>query len=271
MSFTMFVSDVAFVGVQQRSRNNKKIVREFSRYAFCAAIFMAMASCGPEKEVATPTGPVPLSYVGVESCSGCHEEQYRAWRGSHHDLAMQHATPATVLGDFSGVEFENYGVTSTFLEGNGTYFVRTDNASGELQEFPVKFVFGVTPLQQYLIEFPGGRLQSLPIAWDTRDADEGGQRWFHLYADEYISHTDLLHWTGREQNWNYQCAECHSTNLQKNYSVDSDSFDTTWSEINVACEACHGPGSRHVQQANDGDLFGLAGLVTDLDDAGRAV
>jgi len=271
MSFTMFVSNVAFVGVQQRSRNNYKTMRECSRYVFFLAICMVMAACSPEKEAATPTGPVPLSYVGVESCSGCHEEQYRAWRGSHHDLAMQHATPATVLGDFSGVEFENYDVTSTFLERNGTYFARTDNASGELEEYPVKFVFGVTPLQQYLIEFPGGRLQALPIAWDTRDAEEGGQRWFHLYADEYISHSDLLHWTGREQNWNYQCAECHSTNLQKNYSVDNDSFDTTWSEINVACEACHGPGSRHVQQANDGDLSGLAGLVTDLDDAGRAL
>jgi len=267
----MLVSEVAFVGVQQRSRNNKKTVREFSRYAFCAAILMAMASCGPEKKAASPTGPVSLSYVGVESCSGCHEEQYRAWRGSHHELAMQHATPAAVLGDFSGVEFQNYGVTSSFFERNGTYFVRTDNASGELEEFPIKFVFGLTPLQQYLIEFPGGRLQPLPIAWDTRDAEAGGQRWFHLYADELIDHTDILHWTGREQNWNYMCAECHSTDLQKNYSVDSDSFDTTWSEINVACEACHGPGSRHVQQANDGALSGLAGLVTDLDDAGRAL
>jgi tetratricopeptide (TPR) repeat protein len=267
----MFVSDVAFVGVQQRSRNNYKSMREFSRYVLSVAICMALASCGPEKEVAAPAAPLTLSYVGAESCSGCHEEQYRAWRGSHHELAMQHATPAAVLGDFSGVEFQNYGVTSTFLERNGTYFVRTDSASGELEEYPVKFVFGLTPLQQYLIEFPGGRLQPLPIAWDTRDAEEGGQRWFHLYADEFIGHSDLLHWTGREQNWNYMCAECHSTNLEKNYSVDSDSFDTTWSEINVACEACHGPGSRHVQQAKDGTLGGLAGLVVDLDDAGRAV
>jgi tetratricopeptide (TPR) repeat protein len=267
----MFVSDVAFVGVQQQSRIICRSVRGFSRYAFFVAICMVMVSCGQENEVPTPVGPVPLTFVGAESCSGCHEEQYGAWRGSHHDLAMQHATPTTVLGDFSGIEFENFGVTSTFLQRNGTYFVRTDNANGELEEFPLKFVFGVTPLQQYLIEFPGGRLQPLPIAWDTRGAEEGGQRWFHLYADEFIEHTDLLHWTGREQNWNYMCAECHSTNLQKNYSVDSDSFDTTWSEINVACEACHGPGSRHVQQANNGNFSGLAGLVTDLDDAGRAV
>ena len=267
----MFVSEVAFVGVQQQSCRICKRVRVFSHYVFMVAICMVMISCGPETEPSTTDVPVPLSYVGAESCSGCHAEQYRAWRGSHHDLAMQHATAESVLGDFSAVEFENFGVISTFFRRDETFFVRTDNADGALEAFPIKFVFGVMPLQQYLIEFPGGRLQPLPIAWDTRVAEEGGQRWFHLYADEFIGHTDLLHWTGREQNWNYMCAECHSTNLQKNYSVDSDSYDTTWSEINVACEACHGPGSRHVQQATDGTIFGLAGLVVDLNDAGRAV
>jgi len=269
MNFSVFVSDSALDGVRPYSRHICEFMRGSSRYVLVIAVCMAMAACGSEKQ-ASPA-PVPLSYVGVESCSSCHETQYNAWRGSHHDLAMQHATPDTVLGDFSTVEFQNFGVISTFSRRGDTYFVRTDNASGELEEFPVKFVFGVTPLQQYLIEFPGGRLQPLPIAWDTRDAEDGGQRWFHLYADEFIGHTDILHWTGREQNWNYMCAECHSTNLQKNYSVDSDSYDTTWSEINVACEACHGPGSRHVQQVNSGSISGLAGLVVDLNDAGRAV
>ena len=251
MNFSVFASDIALGGVRPYSRNICEFMRGSSRYVLIAAVCMAIVSCGSEKEASPPAAPVPLSYVGVESCSSCHEAQYSAWRGSHHDLAMQHATPETVLGDFSGIEFQNYGVTSTFSRRGDTYFVRTDNANGELEDFPVKFVFGITPLQQYLIEFPGGRLQPVPIAWDTRDAEDGGQRWFHLYADEFIGHTDILHWTGREQNWNYMCAECHSTNLQKNYSVDSDSYDTTWSEVNVACEACHGatvPATDHRRQ-----------------------
>jgi Flp pilus assembly protein TadD len=183
---------------------------------------------------------------------------------------MQDATPETVLGDFSGVTFEQFGTTSRFSERNGTFYVETDNADGELQEFPVSYTFGVIPLQQYLIEFPGGKYQTLPIAWDSRPEGEGGQRWFHIYPDEEIDHDDILHWTGREQNWNYMCAECHSTELEKNYSADTDSFATTWSEINVGCEGCHGPASRHVAQAEAGTFLSRAGLLTDLDDAGRA-
>jgi tetratricopeptide (TPR) repeat protein len=182
---------------------------------------------------------------------------------------MQEATSATVLGDFSGVEFDYFEVRSTFFTRDGNYLVRTDNADGELEDFTVKYTFGVTPLQQYLVELPNGHVQALPVAWDSRSSADGGQRWFHLYPDEFIAHDDVLHWTGREQNWNYMCAECHSTDLQKNYDVTSNSFATTWGEINVGCEACHGPSSRHVARARAGT--GGTGLTVDLDDNGRAV
>ena len=108
-----------------------------------------------------------------------------------------------------------------------------------------------TPLQQYLIKFPDGRMQALDIGWDSRPKEEGGQRWFHLHPDEEITHEDPLHWTGLFLNWNYMCAECHSTNLQRNYDLKTNTFKTTWSEIDVSCEACHGPGSNHVEWAHD--------------------
>lgn len=182
---------------------------------------------------------------------------------------MQEATPDTVLGDFSDAEFRYYDLTSTFSTRNGAFIVRTDNADGELADFAVKFTFGVEPLQQYLVELSDGRVQALPFAWDARDSAAGGQRWYHLYPDEFIAHDDPLHWTGRNQNWNYMCAECHSTNVEKNYDPVSDSFATTFSEISVGCEACHGPASRHVSVAKEGSA--ATGLAVDLDDHGRAV
>ncbi len=182
---------------------------------------------------------------------------------------MQQATPDTVLGDFSGVDFRYGDNVSTFFTRDGNFMVRTDNKDGELEEFVVSFTFGVTPLQQYLVQMEDGRVQSLTIAWDSRSRADGGQRWYHLYPEEFIGHDDPLHWTGREQNWNYMCAECHSTDLRKNYDPDKDSFATTWKEINVGCEACHGPASRHIARAREG--AGRAGLVVDLDDSGRAV
>jgi tetratricopeptide (TPR) repeat protein len=159
---------------------------------------------------------------------------------------MQRATDATVLADFNNTRFSNGGVTSTFSKRNGRFMVRTDGPDGGMRDYEIEFTFGVFPLQQYLIAMPGGRLQSLGIAWDSRPRKLGGQRWFFLYPGQNIGASNALHWTGIDQSWNYMCADCHSTNLRKNYSLQTRSYDTKYAEINVACEACHGPGSNHL-------------------------
>jgi len=148
---------------------------------------------------------------------------------------------------FNDAKFTYAGVTSTFFRRAGKFFVNTDGRDGKLADHEIKYTFGVAPLQQYLVEFPDGRLQALSIAWDARQKNEGGQRWFHLYPNERITHDDELHWTRPAQNWNFMCADCHSTDVRKNYDPASDRFQTRWAEISVGCEACHGPGSRHVE------------------------
>ncbi len=192
-----------------------------------------------------------LAFVGSETCSLCHETEAKLWRASHHKLAMGPATDELVLGDFSGTTFTYYGVRSRFFRKGGKFLVETDGADGKLSVFEIKYTFGVYPLQQYLIEFPDGRLQALSIAWDSRPEDMGGQRWIHLYPNEEIRHDDVLHWTKLNQNWNFMCAECHSTGVHKNYDAARDRFATTWAEISVGCEACHGQGSAHVAWARD--------------------
>ncbi len=186
-------------------------------------------------------------FSGTKSCVNCHAEQHKTWKGSHHDLAMQHANEETMLGDFNNSEFTANGITTRFFIKDGKYFTNTDGGDGSMQDFEIKYTFGLTPLQQYLIEFPDGRVQTLGIAWDSRPVSAGGQRWFHLYPDETINAGDDLHWTGQQQNWNYMCADCHSTNLEKGYSSATNTFKTTWSDINVGCESCHGPGKSHLQ------------------------
>jgi tetratricopeptide (TPR) repeat protein len=171
------------------------------------------------------------------------------WSGSHHDLAMQSADAASVLGAFDGRRMEHADVTSTFTQDAEGFHVRTDGPDGSLQDYKVSYAFGVDPLQQYLIETSPGRLQALSLFWDARPAAAGGQTWRHLHPDETIDHRDPLHWTGPAQNWNYMCAECHSTGVRKSYSAEENRFRTTSAEMNVSCEACHGPGSRHVAWA----------------------
>ncbi len=188
-------------------------------------------------------------YVGAAGCRDCHKREYELWAGSQHSRAMQVADSRSVLGNFANARFAYAGVTSTFYRRDGQFRVRTDDANGTLRDFQIKYTFGVAPLQQYLIEMAGGRVQALTIAWDARPKQDGGQRWFHLYPGERIDHADELHWTGRQMNWNFMCADCHSTNLRKGYDAAHDTFQTTWSEIDVGCEACHGPGSLHVTWA----------------------
>ena len=220
----------------------------------CAGVASLLFSCAREE---LPRDPAKL--VGRATCASCHESQHEAWAGSHHDLAMQEATEQTVLGDFDDAEFTHHGATSRFFRRDGRFMVRTDGPDGELTDYEIAYTFGVDPLQQYLIRFPRGRLQTLSICWDARPKVRGGQRWYHLYGDERIAHDDELHWTGRNQNWNYMCAACHSTGLRKGYDLATDRYNTTWSEIDVSCEACHGAGSHHVAwaeadgRAADGD------------------
>ena len=200
---------------------------------------------------ATAAEPAP-GFVGEAACAGCHAVQAQAWRGSQHDRAMQPATAATVLGDFADASFTKDGVTSRFSRQGDRFYVETDGPDGALHQYPIDYTFGVYPLQQYLVAFPGGRWQALPVAWDARPKEAGGQRWFHLYPDEKIPAGDELHWTGINQNWNWMCADCHSTNLVRGYDLASDSYHTTFSALNVSCEACHGPGSAHVAWAQGG-------------------
>lgn len=227
--------------------------------------FVAIAICWQAFGGGSPAGStvpgavvVATDYVGSQICSSCHEAEAGLWRRSQHRHAMDHANDKSVLGDFNDASFNYYGTHSRFFRKKAKVFVETDAANGKLKTFEIKYTFGIYPLQQYLIEFPDGRIQALSIAWDSRPKEQGGQRWFHLYPKEHIQHGDVLHWTKLNQNWNHMCAECHSTDVHKNYDAASDRFNTSWSEISAGCEACHGPGSKHVawaqaQKANEGN------------------
>jgi len=212
-------------------------------------------------EARRPQTEKAVTFVGREACRPCHKAAFESWLGSDHDLAMAPADDNTVLGDFNEAKFISKGITSRFFRRQGGYFVNTQGPSGEMGDFEITHTFGHDPLQQYLVPFPGGRLQCLSIAWDTVR-----EEWFDLMANQEIPPDDWLHWTRAAQNWNGMCAECHSTNLRKGFDAASNSYHTTWSEIDVSCEACHGPGSRHVEWA---DVQPMARPV--IDDYGLVV
>jgi hypothetical protein len=147
--------------------------------ALTAAVFWfdRMAGTADSAETPTLTKDIP-HYVGSGACVSCHADQAERWRRSQHHDAMAEAAGETVLGNFDDSTFTYAGTTSTFFKRDGRFVVRTDGRDGRLAEFTIKYTFGVSPLQQYLVEFPDGRIQALSIAWDSRAKKDGGQRWF---------------------------------------------------------------------------------------------
>ncbi len=190
------------------------------------------------------------TYVGGDKCIECHQKEYRDWHGSDHDRAMAPATIESVEGDFNNVTFvDSKGDSSRFYRKDSAFYVHTRGPGGRYGDFRIAYTFGVHPLQQYLVPFEGGRLQCLPIAWDTQR-----KCWYSLpdsiYKDEDLTPDNWLYWTNNGQNWNGMCADCHSTNLKKGYDPVKHTYHTTWTDIDVNCEACHGPGSEHIKWAN---------------------
>lgn len=201
----------------------------------------------------TAIAPGAANYIGSASCADCHQQAWQQWQQSHHQLAMAEPTAGNVLADFADAELSHGSQTSLFKQQGELFVIATPNDSGELQQFTVRYTFGVAPLQQYLVEIDGGRLQALPMVWDARNKPvapgsaphKGG--WYHLNP-QVDALDDPQHWRRGGQNWNHMCADCHSTAVRKNYRPTDDTFATEFAEISVGCEACHGPGSAHALQ-----------------------
>lgn len=208
------------------------------------------------------------AYVGSPACASCHGAEYERWVGSHHQRAMLLPTEENVLADFGDAVYTHQGVSTRFSKKERRFVVTTDGPDGKPAEYVVKYVIGVDPVQQYIVEFPGGKLQCLTVAWDV-----SARRWYTLYPDQRVALDDPLHWSGRYQNWNLMCGDCHTTGYRKGYDAAADAYATEWSEFDVGCEACHGPGSAHVKWAEKrgGGAAASMGLLVDLKSAdGRA-
>lgn len=195
------------------------------------------------EDVFTSTKEIPDShFLGDNNCKECHEQEFEDWQGSHHDKAMQIADSLTVLADFNNKKFTSQGVTTHFFKKDTDFYVNTEGPDGDYHDYKIVYTFGITPLQQYIVKFPDGHFQCLRTAWDTVE-----NKWFDLYPDFKVVHSEWLHWSRGGLNWNNMCSDCHSTNVRKNYDQETHSYDTQYAIINVNCEACHGPGKQHVE------------------------
>ena len=234
---------------------------------FVLGLALAFTFLPPVSATAQGSAAQEPGFAGSAACVSCHQAAYDAWRGSHHSWAWRQPTSDNVLADFGADDFAHKNIVTRFSKRDGKYFIETDGKDGKPTEFEIKYVVGVEPLQQYLVDTGDGRLQALDVVWDTER-----KRWYHLYPDQTLNANDGLHWTGPYKNWNARCAECHATDYEKNYDVETKSYSSTQAEIGVGCEACHGPASAHKEWAGAPAAFdqtrwsgiGERGLVVDF-------
>ncbi len=249
--------------------------RRFTKWLLPPFVACLLGACGPPPQPPQPlTAPaqrvsllepetaVFAKYAGSASCRVCHETQYAAWEKSNHGLAERPVSPERDQAAFhSGASFQHGSQTSSTTEKDGRFFVATLGFEGKHEAYPVVRAVGHEPLRQFLVERPGGRFQTLEVAFDPHKGD-----WFDIYGNEDRRPGEWGHWTGRGMNWNTMCANCHNTRLRKNYDAANDVFHTAMAEASVGCEACHGPMKAHVQWRNsNANTTGTDPTVTKLD------
>ena len=165
-----------------------------------ATLLCTAPAFAAETTPALPADPrisIHDGFVDEKTCTSCHADQAAAFAKSHHAKAMALADDKTVRGDFNNVQFDHDGIATTFFRRDGRFFVRTDGPDGSEAEFDIKYTFAYEPLQQYMVDIGGGRLQALDVAWDTEK-----QQWFWLGEGKPAKPGSTFHWTGPFYRWN---------------------------------------------------------------------
>jgi len=196
-------------------------------------------------------GPGPLareSFAGSASCRECHGRFYQLWAPSHHGLAMQRYTSefaqANLTVPQSPINIGPYQYAACI--GNQEGWVLESGPGGEKQ-LPIVHVMGGRNVYYFLTPMERGRLQTLPLAYDTR-----AKEWFDTAASgvRHFPHTAPdapVHWTDPMYTFNTSCYSCHVSQLSTKYDLKTDTYRTTWGEPGINCEVCHGSAQEHVR------------------------
>jgi predicted CXXCH cytochrome family protein len=201
-----------------------------------------VATYAPDPRISVHEG-----FVDEKTCASCHGDQAADFATSHHAKAMALADDRSVRADFNRTRYEHDGIVTTFSRRDGRFFVSTEGPKGKEAEFEVKYTFAYEPVQQYLVETGGGRLQALDVAWDTIK-----QQWFWLGNGTTARPGSTYHWTGPFYRWNRTCIDCHSTDPQSNFEPATNEYNSTYVATSIGCQSCHGPGAKHVAWAKSG-------------------
>ena len=192
------------------------------------------------------THPTDQTYVGSAACQRCHTDEYDSWKNTLHIQMTKPIADARVEGDFRpGTHVEQNGRSYTMEQKDGRYFITVASEGHAAETFAVDYTLGARRFQGYLSTLPDGRIYVLPVFW--HDETKRWIDWKEIAPVPDHPKEDL------RQIWNINCVNCHATNLARNYNPATKHYKSSWTEMGVGCEACHGPGSAHVAIATEWD------------------
>jgi hypothetical protein len=92
----------------------------------------------------------------------------------------------------------------------------------------------------------------------VKDPATGGHQFLNK---QYNSGSGNWENYGNKNTWGTMCATCHATGYRvTSYDPANPKAQTvTWSEMNIGCETCHGPGARHAESSDKRDIYSFKG------------
>jgi hypothetical protein len=242
---------------------HKDMKRGIQGIIISIVFLLALIGCSShdeEKKNVAKAGPVltfdKAEYIGSDKCKDCHWREHDSWKHTLHSKFVQDADETTVIGDFvrnnklnvrvtrKAPRLARKKITSTMFIRDGKYYVNTIGPDWEFHDYEITNVIGINRRQTYITKFPNGELHVLPIEWNVDRmvwTDYFGVKKYYPGSGKYWSDTGRM--------WQLKCGGCHVTGMDIQYNNDTNSFDTSWVDLGIGCEACHGPGSNHVKAA----------------------
>jgi predicted CXXCH cytochrome family protein len=211
---------------------------------------LGLLSAGVFAQVPLQTTAKTDGYLGSAACQRCHEPEYDTWRNTLHVQMTKPINEAVVVGDFKpGTKLEDGGTGRAYAmdSRDGKYFISISRTGRQPESFEINYTLGARRFQGYLTKLPDGRIYVLPVFWHTES-----KRWMD-YSEITPIPKDSSH--DLRQIWNVTCVNCHATNLAKNFDAERNTFASTWTEMGIGCEACHGPGQAHIDDPEHQKTF----------------
>ena len=205
-------------------------------------------------------------YVGSGSCIECHQKFYDLWSPSHHGKAMQPINAEFIKNEniLNSEDFSLEGKIYNVTIGDST-ITMIEKDGNKTTSFDVVWVLGGKNVFYFLTPLEKGKLQTIPLAYNLNN-----KAWYNnpMSALRHFPEGPVdqaLPWRDRMYNFNTSCYSCHVSQLESNFDLANDSYQSTWKEPGINCETCHGPSGNHVRifkNAKEGEVQKELGLIS---------